>query len=82
LTGHPLALSLNVHPQTGLGPCQANYTQFCKEFGVDPADNRALPCNMSSPAWVDALFDTMLDPAGIDWWWTDTEGCVPPNPGQ
>ena len=47
--GHPLALSLNGHPQTGVGPCEANYTAFCEVLGVDPANNAHLPCNMVEP---------------------------------
>ena len=77
--GHALALSLNVHPQSGLGPCQANYRAFCEEYGVNPANDAALGCNMTSHRWTKALFDTMLDPSGIDWWWTDSEGCLAPN---
>lgn len=29
-----------------------------------------------------ALFDTMLDPKGIDWWWTDYNGCASPTSGR
>ena len=55
---------------------------FCEAVGANPNDNALLKCNMSSPSWTKALFDTMLDPTGIDWWWTDSEGCVPPTPAK
>ena len=37
---------------------------------------------MSNATWTQALFDTMLDPKGIDYWWTDYGGCASPTPGQ
>jgi alpha-glucosidase len=51
--GHPLALSLNGHQQTGVGPCQANYTTFCEVLGVNPAIQAHLPCNLTSPRYVE-----------------------------
>jgi len=71
--GHPLATSLNGHAQSGVGPCQANYTAFAKAIGADPANQANLRCNMSSPRFTKALFDTMLDPKQISWWY------VPPS---
>ena len=66
--GHPLATSLNGHSQSGIGPCQANYTAFARAIGADPADQANLHCDMSNTTWVKALFDTMLDPKRIDYW--------------
>jgi alpha-glucosidase (family GH31 glycosyl hydrolase) len=79
--GHPLATSLNGHSQSGIGPCQANYTAFARAIGADPADQANLHCDMSNATWVKALFDTMLDPKRIDYWWTDYTGCAAPTPG-
>jgi hypothetical protein len=31
---------------------------------------------------IQALFDTMLDPKHIDYWWTDYKGCDAPTKGQ
>ena len=80
--GHPLATSLNVHSDSGVGPCQRNYSAFAKAIGADPAQQANLHCNMSDPRWTKALFDTMLDPKGIDYWWTDYKGCAAPTPGR
>mmetsp|Transcript_20258 Transcript_20258/g.60496 ORF Transcript_20258/g.60496 Transcript_20258/m.60496 type:complete len:969 (-) Transcript_20258:543-3449(-) len=79
--GHPLATLLNGHPDSGIGPCQANYSAMCRRIGANPADNALLKCNMSSAEWASALFDTMLDPKGIDYWWTDYRGCASPTSG-
>ena len=65
--GHPLATSLNGHSQSGIGPCQANYSAFAKAIGKDPANQALLHCDMANATWTQALFDTMLDPKGIDY---------------
>ena len=36
VTGNPLKLSLNVHPQTGVDHCDMRYPQFATAMGVDP----------------------------------------------
>ena len=79
--GHPLATSLNGHSQSGIGPCQANYSAFARAIGADPAQQANLPCDMANSTWVRALFETMLDPKHIDYWWTDYGGCAAPTPG-
>ena len=85
--GHPLATSLNGHPDSGVGPCQQNYSAFAAAIGADPRDQANFKCEMDNATWTRALFDTMLDPKGIDWWWTDckdldtrTRSLVVPNP--
>ena len=80
--GHPLATSLNGHSQSGIGPCQANYSAFAKAIGKDPANQALLACDMANATWTQALFDTMLDPKGIDYWWTDYGGCASPTQGK
>ena len=80
--GHPLATSLNGHSNSGIGPCQANYSAFARMIGKDPAEQANLPCDMGNATWTKALFETMLDPKGIDYWWTDYNGCASPTPGK
>eukprot|EP01043_Picozoa_sp_COSAG02_P045979 COSAG02_NODE_4258_length_5577_cov_35.451625_4_plen_505_part_00 len=80
--GHPLATSLNGHSQSGIGPCQANYSAFAQMIGADPEEQANLHCDMGNATWTKALFETMLDPKGIDYWWTDYNGCASPSPGK
>jgi hypothetical protein len=54
--GHPLATSLNGHSQSGIGPCQANYSAFARLIGKDPADQANLHCDMGNATWTKALF--------------------------
>ena len=77
--GHGLAVLLNGHPDTGISPCEDNYTAFCDIVGVDAAARALLPCDMGNATWVGALQQTMLDPKLISWWWTDYGGCAPPS---
>ena len=74
--GHGLSVLLNGHPDTGIAPCEANYSAFCAMIGADPGKGALLPCNMSSAQWAFALEKTMLEPKGISWWWTDYGGCA------
>lgn len=77
--GHGLAVLLNGHPDTGISPCEDNYTAFCGIVGADPAKRELLACNMSDATWAGALQQTMLAPKLIDFWWTDYGGCAGPS---
>jgi hypothetical protein len=50
--GHPLATSLNGHSQSGIGPCQVNYTAFARAIGADPTQQANLKCQMADPKWT------------------------------
>jgi hypothetical protein len=80
--GHPLVTSLNLHPQGGVSPCEANFSAFARAIGVDPASQVKVRCQMTNATWTKALFDTLLDPKGIDNWWADSEGCGDPTPAK
>jgi hypothetical protein len=84
--GHPLAVSLNVHPQTGVYSCLERYQAFASAVGFDASTNATIPCDMSNSTWVRALFDVYYSVAplsGVDWWWTDYQGCTNSSaPGQ
>ena len=76
--GHPLATSLNVHPQTGVYHCLERYAAFASRVRADTARNATIPCNMADQNWVGALWDTYyaappLAPVSV--WWTDYQGC-------
>ena len=79
-TGAPLAVLLNGHPDDGIGPCEENYTAFSQAIGADASVHAKYPCDMSNATWAGALVDTMLRPKGLSAWWTDYNGCTPPQP--
>ena len=84
--GHPLSVSLNVHPQTGVYSCLERYYAFTAEMGFNTSTNATVPCDMSNSSWAKALFDVYYNAqplSGVDWWWTDYVGCTNSSaPGQ
>jgi hypothetical protein len=74
-------MSLNVHPQTGVDVCQADYAAVAKAVGINPATNTTVPCNYANSTVADVMFRVLMngDPtlAGIDWWWTVGALCLP-----
>ena len=84
--GHPLAVSLNVHPETGVYSCLDGYLAFTRSVGADPSQNATVPCDMSNSTWAKALFDVFYSApplSGVDWFWTDYKGCTNSSaPGQ
>jgi alpha-glucosidase (family GH31 glycosyl hydrolase) len=75
--GHPLQVSLNVHPQTGVDHCQEYYAEFAKAMGKDPSTNETIRSDMGNRTFVDNLFRIYYDSQKlelVDYWWTDYGG--------
>ena len=78
VTGSPMKVSVNVHPQTGVDHCDSRYPQFAALNGVDPATNATVPCDFGNQTFIDALYKVYMDAdplQAIDVWWTDYGGC-------
>jgi alpha-glucosidase (family GH31 glycosyl hydrolase) len=78
VTGWPLKLALNVHPETGVDHCDSRYADFARALGVDPATNATIKCDMGNQTFADTLARLYMDAeplAGVDVWWTDYAGC-------
>ena len=76
--GHPLATSLNMHPQTGIYHCLQGYAKFASLVHADTRANATIACNMADAAWVGALWDTYYNSptlAPISVMWQDYQGC-------
>lgn len=74
VTGWPLKMSFNVHPQTGIDHCDSRYAQFAAAVGVDPATNVTIPCDFGNATWYNALTSIYMDAAPlhlVDIWWTE-----------
>eukprot|EP00931_Biecheleriopsis_adriatica_P024808 TRINITY_DN15366_c0_g1_i1.p1 TRINITY_DN15366_c0_g1~~TRINITY_DN15366_c0_g1_i1.p1 ORF type:complete len:993 (+),score=106.84 TRINITY_DN15366_c0_g1_i1:30-3008(+) len=68
-----ISLSLNIHPG-GVEPAERHYADFERALGFDPARHETQVCQLESEAYMQALFDTVLDSdpdVGVDSWWTD-----------
>lgn len=76
--GHPLATSLNVHPQTGAYHCLERYAAFAAAANASSAHNETIPCDMASEAWINALWSVYYDAqplSSTSFFWTDYGGC-------
>ena len=73
VTGSPLKLSFNVHPQTGVDHCDSRYAEFAVRNGVDPASNKTIACDFGNQTFIDALYNVYMDTDPlklVDIWWT------------
>ncbi|MHC1705122.1 MAG: TIM-barrel domain-containing protein [Tenuifilaceae bacterium] len=66
--------SLNLHPASGVASNEEKYDSFCKEYGWDSSTKKFVPFRITDKKWVNAYFNTILDPIsndGVDFWWLD-----------
>ena len=76
--GHPLMLTLNVHPQTGVDHCMLKYQEIAKILNFDASTNATIPCDMGNRSFVNALWASYYnsEPLNLmDFAWTDYTGC-------
>lgn len=69
-----LAVSLNLHPKDGIRAFDDCYEALCRRLGRDPEPYGHIEFDASDPDFMDAYFDTVLNPmedAGVDFWWID-----------
>lgn len=79
LVGHPLALVLNLHPQSGVYACEDRYGAVATALGIDARTNETILCDFGNTSQAAAVFDIYLNPtplSGVDGYWTDFGGCV------
>ena len=78
VTGHPLQLSLNIHPETGVDYCDKRYPAIASAMGVDPITRQTIPCDFGNQTFTESIFSIYLDADplhAVDVWWTDYGGC-------
>eukprot|EP01079_Euglenida_sp_SAG-EU17-18_P008234 gene8234-1470_t len=78
VTGSPLKLSFNVHPQTGVDHCDKRYKQFAITVGTNASTNQTVPCDFGNSSFFDTLMSVYWDAEplhNVDMWWTDYNGC-------
>ncbi len=66
-------VALNLHPASGIQPCEEVYGRFAEAYGWDSV-GRAIPFRIDDRKWADVYFDTVLHPMermGVDFWWLD-----------
>ncbi len=69
-----LKATLNLHPRDGLRAFEDAYPALCARLGKDPTKGKQIEFDVSNREFMDAYFDTVLDPmedSGVDFWWID-----------
>ena len=67
-------ITLNVHPSQGVRFFEFCYEAMCQSMGIDPAQKKIIPFDISDPIFVKSYFDDIHHPLadeGIDFWWLD-----------
>ncbi len=69
-----LAVSLNLHPASGVRWFEDMYAEMAEAVGMDPATERPVPVDFTSDRFINAYFDVLHKPYerdGVDLWWID-----------
>ncbi len=72
-----LHVTLNWHPQGGVGPWYSQYDQFCKAMGINPAKKKVIPFEDTNEKFMHTYFKLLMNPLekqGVDFWWLDDGG--------
>lgn len=66
--------AVNLHPADGVQPYEAQYAAAATRMGIDPATQRPIAFDCTSPRFMTAYFEDVLRPLeknGIDFFWID-----------
>jgi len=69
-----LHVTLNWHPQGGVGPWYSQYDEFAKALGLNPATQKVIPFEDTNEKFMRNYYKLLLDPKekqGVDFWWLD-----------
>ena len=67
-------VALNVHPAGGVHPHEAAYREMAEAMGIDPASDKPIHFNITSPSFVRhylRLLHHPLEQQGVNLWWID-----------
>ena len=71
---HGLHVTLNLHPQSGIGPWDSQFKEFCQAMGLDAATTKRIGFEPASQRSMRNFYKLLLDPLekqGVDFWWLD-----------
>jgi alpha-glucosidase (family GH31 glycosyl hydrolase) len=72
-----LHVTLNDHPQGGVGPYEERYNEFMTDMGFDASKKATIPYDAGDQKYINTLFKHMHEPLekmGVDFWWLDWMG--------
>lgn len=68
------AVTLNLHPATGVRWFEDMYEEMATEMGIDPKTEATVQLDFSDPRFLNAYFKILHKPYehdGVDFWWID-----------
>lgn len=74
LHARQLHVTLNWHPNEGVGPWYSQYAEFCRALGIDPAKQAVIPFEDTNQKFMETYYRLLMDPLekqGVDFWWLD-----------
>ncbi len=74
LHGQGLHVTLNLHPQSGVGPWDSQFKEFCHRMALSPAVTRRVPFDPANRNSMHNFYKLLLNPMekqGVDFWWLD-----------
>lgn len=69
-----LKTCMNLHPASGIQPHEAQYEDFARSMGQDPAEKKYVPFDITDKKFAKNYMEVLLHPyedLGIDFWWLD-----------
>lgn len=69
-----LHVTLNLHPAQGIRAFEDAYPAMAEAMGINPADKKDIPFDISDNRFINAYFDVLHHPyedEGVDFWWID-----------
>ncbi len=69
-----LAVTLNLHPASGVHPHEDAYEAFAHAMGVEASARKPIPFDCTSPRFMEHYFKLLHHPIerqGVDFWWLD-----------
>ena len=71
---HGIHVTLNWHPNGGVGPWYSQYDTFCRAMGANPAAKMTLPFADTNRKFMTTYYKLLMDPLekdGVAFWWLD-----------
>ena len=71
---HVSAVTLNLHPATGVRWFEDMYAEMAEAMGIDPKTEARVEMNFLDPRFINAYFKILHKPYekdGVDFWWID-----------
>ncbi|HTV81656.1 MAG TPA: TIM-barrel domain-containing protein [Acidobacteriaceae bacterium] len=69
-----LHVTLNWHPNDGVGPWYSQYEELCRALGINPASQKVIPFEDTNEKFMRNYYKLLMDPLekqGVDFWWLD-----------